>query len=101
MVDTARRDQIRSRVIEKKLITNQLREEFSDAYLKQHLQMIWRWFDDIERFFLDNVDRQRTEAAEARWLDHAEFFLNLHTTALKEMQKVMDTYGKTATTVGG
>ena len=52
------------------------------------------WFEDIESFFLAELDRRdRTPEAEARWLDSADVMLAVSNQMLRQHKKIFDDYG--------
>ena len=100
MIDTARREAIRSEVATKKAVARSLQEQFNDERLKAEVQMAWNWLNDVEVLFLNQMD-DRTDAQEARWLGYAEGYLqSFAVPALTRLTQVMLTYGPNAEAVG-
>ena len=100
MIDTSRREAIRSQVAAKKAIAASLQEQFTDDRLKAEVQMVWNWLNDVEVRFLDQLD-DRTPTQEARWLAYAElYFLQFAVPALAKLESYLITYGPNATEAG-
>ena len=100
MIDTARREEMRSQVAAKKAVATSLREQFKSDRLKAEVKMAWNWLNDVEVLFLNQLD-DRTPAQESRWLDYAGFYFHQFAIpTLHRLERIMETHGPNAELVG-
>jgi hypothetical protein len=93
VVDTARRESLRSRVRAGVTAGTTLRDEVTDSTLKRLLELVVSWISDVEIFYL-NERRERTVEQEARWLDAAEFELRENVRMLGIYEAAVAKYGR-------
>jgi hypothetical protein len=89
VMDTSRREQIRTGVATQRSAAQRLRNQIADATVRQQLDPIFRDLDDVLVFVDDPKDR--TPAEEARWLDFADVALK---GAVEKLQIVTETVQK-------
>lgn len=91
MVDTARREQIRTGVATQRSAAQRLHAQIADATVRQQLDPILRDLDDVLVFVDDMKDR--TPAEESRWLDFADVALKGAVEKLRIVSETVQTYG--------
>jgi hypothetical protein len=92
MVDTTRRDKIRLEVAAHRVTAIRLRDEIVDGAKKDRLLLVLHFLDDVNRYFLDSVDRTRTAAQESELLDHAESLLQFALRMLHDVNNAVLKY---------
>jgi hypothetical protein len=93
MVDTARRDKMRSAVAKVRAEATALRDKLVDPSGKALVQPVLNTLSDVDVVFLANVDKDRTASQEALWLDITERYLQQATHELGFIAKQFDPYG--------
>jgi hypothetical protein len=93
MVDTTRRDKIRAEVAAHRVTTIRLRDEIVDVSKKDRLLLVLHFLDDVNRYFLDSVDRNLTAPQESEWLGHADTLLHIALKILHDVDNNVQNYG--------
>src|SRR2546421_20287 len=79
----------------------ELEAKLKDAYMLGRLTQVRHWFGDVENFFLSSLTKEsRTPDAEARWLDGADWALQMGVRQFKEIQDVIAKYGADVVSIG-
>ena len=101
MHDTARVAAIRARVAAQIDLIKSLEAKIVKGKLDA-LEVARNQTEDIETFFLQDLERQdRTPAEEARWLSSAEHMLQTWGPYLKQTEEQFSKYGDRIQIVGG
>jgi hypothetical protein len=101
MQSEARIREIQSRVDAERTVIAALDGQLSDSGLKQQLQQVEHWLDDVESIFLRSAMREpRTPDALSRWLAYAMFALQMAIEKRKNVQEIVAKYGPNAQSIG-
>jgi predicted P-loop ATPase len=92
MIDTARREKIQAAVAAQRAMANRLRNAIADVAIRDRLRPVLHFLDDVNRYFLDSVDRTRTAAQESELLDHAESLLQFALRMLHDVNNAVLKY---------
>jgi predicted DNA-binding protein len=71
-----------------------------NTYLRDRLRLLQHHFEDMENFFIAQLCEERTPAAEAEWLHHAESFFSIYSREFDHFNGLISRYDPNLQTIG-